>query len=418
MTTKPRGLSRALNPKLESMPAATRFLGKQPILDKKMKVYGHELLFRAGLTNAFSGDEEEATRQVIDSCLLLSPDAEMGKNFVNCTKSALTSGIVTLLSPSNTVLEILETVEPDPELLECCRALKARGYHFALDDFSPQLSKLPLLEFADYIKVDFRLSDVDTRRQIYELTRGRGVTFIAEKVETAEDLQAAQREGCSLFQGYYFCKPNVTQSRVIPQNHLIHLQLLTCLSQSPANLAMVEQLVMADSAICYRLLRLVNSAWYGLPSTITSIRGALVLVGDDEMRNLVTVALASSFVGTSSHALLSFALERAKFCELLAPVLNKPAPKLYLLGMLSIMDAFLGLPMDRVVQSLPVDYEMKAALLGEVGPLSTALKIAHRQQTGDTATSGDLHESSELTTGAVSKMHLQSVHWADMVMRG
>lgn len=418
MTSRKRGLNQALNYRVESQPAATRFLGKQPILDGKMKIYGHEMLFRAGVTNAFSGDEEQATRQVIDSCLLLAPDPEAGRYFVNCTKSALTSGIVTLLSPSNTVLEILENVEPDAELLDCCRALKARGYRFALDDFSPHESKLPFLEIADYIKVDFRMSDAVTRSQIYEMSRDREIVFIAEKVETAADLQAAQEEGCSLFQGYYFCKPSVTQSRVIPQNHMIHLQLLACLSETPANLASVEQFVMADSAICYRLLRLVNSAWYGIPGTITSVRSALVLVGDDEMRNLVTVALASAFVGTSSHALLSFALERAKLCELLAPMLNRPAPKLYLLGMLSMMDAFLGLPMGHVVQSLPVDYEMKAALLGEVGPLATALSIAHRQQTGEASVDGEFHGTSELTRGVVSKMHMQSVCWADAVMRG
>lgn len=418
MTPAKMGLNQILNRTLENLPGASRFLGKQPILDKKLKIYGHEMLFRAGPMNAFTGDEEDATRQVIDSCLFLSPTAETGRFFVNCTRDALVSGLVKLLPPAGTVLEILENVDPDPELLECCRALRKRGYRFALDDFSPEPSKLPLIDLADYIKVDFLLSDAAERRRIYDLARDRNITFVAEKIETAADLQTAQSEGCSLFQGYFFCKPSVTRNRVIPRNHLIHLQLLTSLSQTPADIPTVERLVMADSAICYRLLRLVNSAWYGAAGRVTSIRSALVMVGDDEMRNLVTVALANSFIGTSSHALLSFALQRAKFCELLAPTLNQPAPKLYLLGMLSIMDAFLGLPMDDIVESLPVDWEMKAALLGEVGPLATALKLAHSQQTGESAANEAFNASTKLPKGAVSKMHLQSVYWADMVMRG
>ena len=419
MTHTKRGLNHALHEALESLPAASRFLGKQPILSSQSKVFGHELLFRAGLENAFSGDEEEATRQVIDGCLFLFPhDVKAGKMFVNCTRESLLSGIVTLLPPAHTVLEVLENVDVDAELLACCRDLKERGYCFALDDFTPHESKKALLEIAGYIKVDFRATDAAGRLDIYKFCRGHNLTFIAEKIQTAADFAVAQKEGCTLHQGYYFSKPTVSKARVIPQNHLVHVQLLAALSQSPADLGVIERLVMADSSICYRLLRLVNSAWFGVSGSVTSVRSALVMVGDDEIRHLVTVSLVRAFMGTGHHALLAHALERAKLCELLAPTLRESAAKLYLIGMLSVMDTFLGIPMQQVVQHLPIEADMKAALLGQAGPLATGLDIACRQQTGEYVPLPSVPWDNGLTDGVISKLHLQSVYWANTMMSG
>ena len=150
------------SPVAEMLPV-TRFLGRQPILDAGLNLYGYELLFRAGTNNSFAGNgpigQEDATRLVIDNCLALIPEGGQGVTFVNCTRDALMTGLVTLLPPATTVLEILEDVKADEALLEACRELKKAGYRFALDDFSPQGCSLPFLELADYVKVDFRASD-------------------------------------------------------------------------------------------------------------------------------------------------------------------------------------------------------------------------------------------------------------------
>ena len=394
--------------------ASTRYLGRQPILDDKRQVHGHELLFRAGLQNAFSGDEEEATRQVIDNCLLLIPEEKHGLSFVNCTKQSLLSGIVRLLPPSSTVLEILETVEPSRELMECIHTLRYHGYRFALDDFSPDASRIPLLECAEYIKIDFLASDASARKHIYQMASPHKVRFIAEKVETEADVKKAKSEGCDLFQGYFFSKPVVVESRAIPQNHVIYLQLLGALSRAPADVREVERLVMMDTSICYRLLRLVNSAMYWLPSAITSIRGALMMVGDDEMRKLVTVALTST-MAADRPALVALALERAKFCELLAPMIKEEPSRLYLLGMLSLMDSFLGLPMAHILRSLPLDQGMKGALLGESGSLNQVLKVVGEvEQNSERAM--NTSRSIGLTESAASAIRFESSCWADAVM--
>jgi c-di-GMP-related signal transduction protein len=392
----------------------TRYLGRQPILQYDRQIHGHELLFRAGPQNVFSGDEDEASRQVIDNCLLLMPEAKQALSFINCTKHTLLSGMVRLLPPATTVLEILETIEPTTELLDCIHTLRHHGYSIALDDFSPDPSRQPFIKCADYIKIDFMASNAEDRKLIYQMAAKRKIKFIAEKVETEADVKTAKAEGCELFQGYYFSKPVIVKSRVVPQNHVIYLQLLGALSRSPANINEVERLVMLDASICYRLLRLVNSALYWLPHQITSIRGALMMVGDDEMRRLVTVALTTTMAG-DRPALVSMALERAKFCELLAPVVKEEPSRLYLLGMLSLMDSFLGLPMEQILSSLPLDHEMKGALLREDRSLTRVLKVIDEldQSTDDQR---EIQVSVGLSEDTASLMRLQSTCWADAVM--
>lgn len=416
----PAGVALAFNAKPPA-PAkrpepVTRFLGRQPILDANLNLYGYELLFRAGSANVFSGDQEEATRLVIDNCLALIPEAGQGITFVNCTRDALVTGIVTLLPSENTVLEILEDVQPDDELIEACRKLRRAGYKFALDDFSPEEFRIPFLEIADYVKVDFRASDIEARKQIYAMVAPSKAKLIAEKVETARDIQAAQAEGCEFFQGYFFSKPLIVSSHLIPQNHLTYLQLLSELSMIPSDLDKVEKLIKSEPSLCYRLLRLVNSAMYSLKNPVSDIRAALMVVGDDEVRKLVTVGLAGAFATGHSKSLISVALERARFCELLAPLLQEPSGKLYLLGMLSLIDALLQKPMTQIMELLPIAEDMKTVLLGKQNSLSVALTMIRCYESGDWRGCEDVREVLGLSETKALTIYVQSVHWAEKML--
>jgi EAL and modified HD-GYP domain-containing signal transduction protein len=412
-----------VDPALHAQPAppvemtpVTRFLGRQPILDAGLNLYGYELLFRAGITNSFSGDQEEATRLVIDNCLALIPEAGQGVTFVNCTRDALMSGIVTLLPAATTVLEILENVAPDEDLLAACRELKKAGYRFALDDFPEDGFSMPFLELADFVKVDFRASDAVARREIYDMVAGSGAKLIAEKVETVSDIEAARAEGCEYFQGYFFSKPLIVSSHLIPQNHLTYLQLISELSVIPANIDRIEKLVMSEPSLTFRLLRLVNSALYGLRTPVSTIRAALLVVGDDEVRKLVTVGMAGVFATGHAKSLVSVALERARFCELLAPLLQEPAGKLYLLGMLSLIDALLQKPMSQIMDLLPIAEDMKTVLLGRQNSLGVALALIRCYESGDWRGCEQVRESLGLSETKALTIYTQSVQWAEKML--
>jgi len=197
--------------------AVTHYVGRQPILDATQQVFGYELLFRQGLDNSFSGNPEQATRQMIDNVLLFGLDTltPSAKAFINCTREALVDRLVTSLPVDLTVLEVLETVTVDDAVVEACTDLKNKGYRIALDDYLPDRGADRLIHLADYIKLDFRACSSAELRRIRASLKGHPVKLIAEKVETAEEFKQARSEGYSLFQGYFFSRPTILQRREI-----------------------------------------------------------------------------------------------------------------------------------------------------------------------------------------------------------
>jgi c-di-GMP-related signal transduction protein len=366
-------------------PYKYRFLGRQAILDQKMDLYGYELLFRAGRVNAFSGDVEDATNQMIDNCLSMIACSSFKKLFINCTRNALVNLSVKLLPSRTVVLEILETVTPDAELVRACKVLKHSGFLFALDDFSPHDNKGELVEIADYVKVDFRASSPATRQEIYNIFRNKKVTFLAEKVETLAEVRTAQAEGNTLFQGYFHSRPEIVAEAQISAIHSVYLQLFATLAESPMDDRKVERLLLMEPSLCYRLLRVANSAAYGFRHRISTIQAALHAVGEDAFRRLVTVVLASKLARSAADADRQQAIERACFCESLAPMLRENPAELYMLGMLSMMDRMLNIPMKQLVGLISIDSRIQEALLGSTKGLGRALELCRYHEHGGDA---------------------------------
>ena len=173
---------------------------------------------------------------------------------------------------------------------------------------------------------------------------------------------------------------------------------------------------MSEPTLCYRLLRLVNSALYGLRTPVSTVRAALMVVGDDEVRKLVTVGMAGVFETGHAKSLVTVALERARFCELLAPLLDEPAGKLYLLGMLSMIDALLQKPMTQIMDLLPIAMDMKTVLLGRQNSLSVVLNLIRCYESGDWHGCEDVREALGLSETKALTIYTQSVHWAERML--
>ncbi len=358
-----------------------RFLGRQAIFDEKMHLYGYELLFRTGTENAFTGNVEDATNQTIDSCLSMIACSSSENLFVNCTRNALVSRSVNLLPSQTVVLEILETVTADEEVVRACKQLKQDGFRLALDDFSPRGNHCALIDLADYVKIDFRTSDPAARQEIYKLF-GRRTIFLAEKVETLVEVRAALAEGNKLFQGYFHARPEIIAEAQISAGMAVYLQLFAALADTPMDTREIERLLLMEPSLCYRLLRLANSAVYGLRCRVSSIQAALNTVGEDAFRKLVSVVLAGNLSNSAVDRDAEQALERAFLCESLAPVLNEEAAELYMLGMLSMMDRMLNIPMKQLVSLISVDSRIQEALLGSVEGMGRALVLCEYEERG------------------------------------
>ena len=395
-----------------------RYVARQPILDLQSRVYAYELLFRAGLETVFRGDGDMATRTMLDNVLIFGLEKLTAglPAFVNCTMESLTERFVDILPPRSTVLEILETLEPTPELLANCHELKARGYRIALDDFiwKPQFD--PLVELTDYIKVDFIQTGEASRRELFQRLSGTNVVLLAEKVETLEEYNQAKAEGFSLFQGYYFCRPLLVKSRRVPANQLTYIQILERLQEEPLNLHQLSPLVKKDTALTYRLLRLVNSPMCPIRQEVRSIKAALTLVGDKAFRRMATLAITSELNAKKPPEILRMAYVRGRFCELSSVLCSLDQSEQYLLGIFSLFPAMLGVPMADLAPTLALRDDILNALLGAVNLESCLLRWAEFFERGDWLQCDAIEHSYGLSQEKLINCHAEATVWAEAAL--
>jgi c-di-GMP-related signal transduction protein len=345
-----------------------KFIARQPIFDEKLKLFAYELLFRAGEQNVFQPRQEASSSVIVDSMMLFDLQQLTGhaKAFINLDQSALQRGAARLLPPDRVVIEILETIVPTPEVVQLCKDLCDSGYVLALDDFVGHAKWEPLLPLAKFLKVDFRAADADTRADIVRRFRGRGMQFLAEKVETQAELHEARSLGYSFFQGYFFCKPAMVSARDIPGYKLNYLRLLEAVSSAEFSQDTVEDLLKQDPSLVYKLLRYLNSPLLGLRSEVHSIRQAMSLLGEIEFRRWVSIVAIVAMASDKPPELIRTALTRAFFCEEISRTvgMTPQSANLFLMGLLSVTDALLDRPIDHVLSTLPVSPEIRTALCG------------------------------------------------------
>lgn len=393
---------------------ARRFIARQTIFDSNRQVFGYELLYRSGWENCFRGDTDDATRKMIaDGALYGFQELTRGTpSFVNCTRESLVNGLVTLL-PKTTVLEILETVEGDAEVLAACANYKEMGYKLALDDFRMSEEMRGLIELADYIKVDFRLSDAAERAEIVAAMKGRDVVLVAEKVETELEFQAALAEGFTLFQGYFFCYPAVFSKKRAPTNGANYLYLLSALSQGQFDVIQLSLMLKSEVSLSYQLLRLVNTAGFGAHQEVRSLQDALVMVGENQFRKLIMNAIATETCRTRSSELLVHVLHRARFLELMARFTGENSMEQYLLGLLSLMDVMLDMPVTDLIEAIPLRDAMKEALAGALNSTSAALRLFERYRDADWSFCMERSLLMHIEETEISDMYRESLLWAE-----
>jgi len=397
-----------------------RYVARQPIFDRQERVFGYELLFRNGLENAFSGDLDEASRATLDRSLVVGLDVlcDGRRAFVNCTRDTLIKGLVTLLPSTSTVVEVLEDVPPDPDVIAACRILKEAGYVVALDDYVADDKREPLAEIADIIKVDLRLT---TEPQRVELIKRHGpwrCRMLAEKVETHGDFVKARDQGFVYFQGYFFRRPEMLNTHDMPAHRLQYLRMLEEVSRPEVDITGLERLIKAEASICYRLLRYLNSSMFGLRSEIHSVRHALSMLGEREVRRWVRLVAAVGAGEDKTSDLVLSALVRGRFGELLASRVKHGDSDLFLLGLLSLIDVMLEMPMEQVLERISLDHETKAVLLGQPSLLRPVYQLMLAHESGEWEAVAQLCQSMQLESEDVAGFYWQAQQWAREVSAG
>jgi EAL and modified HD-GYP domain-containing signal transduction protein len=238
--------------------------------------------------------------------------------------------------------------------------------------------------------------------------------MLAEKVETREQFFAARKAGFLYFQGYFFRQPEILSTRDIPANQVHYLRMLQAVSKEELDNREIEGLIKSEASICYRLLRYMNSAAFGFGSEIQSVRHALSLLGEREVRRWVRLVATLGAGQNKSSELVLAALVRARFCELLSPKL-KQGNDLYLLGLLSLMDTILETPMADLLSTLPLDQEIKGALLGENSPLRPLYQLMVARESGEWQAAREHATQLHLPESEVAEAYWQGMQWARAV---
>lgn len=386
-------------------------------MDRQRNVVAYELLFRSGLQNAFGGaDPNKASVQMLDTTLLgFGLESLIGTKsaYFNATRDVLIQQHWSLLPRDQTVIEVLETVEPDDEVVAACKAAKAAGYRLALDDFVFRPDYEALLTLTDVVKVDFLATTGPERQALSARFRPRGITMLAEKVETYQEFQAGLDAGYELFQGYFFCKPEMVTGKDVPAVKTNLLRLIQEINRPEVNFDQLEKIILSEVALSVRLLRYLRSAGFGWRHDIEGIGQALRVLGESNTRKWASL-VALTMIGDDKPAeLITTSLVRAQLCEQLGIEANLPDRQsdLFLVGLLSTLDALLDRPMDQILSQLSITDEIRSALTGGDTALGDTLQLAVSYDRADWDRVAELVPRMALPAPVLPTAYRHAVEW-------
>lgn len=401
------------------------FIARQPIFDQNKRVFAYELLFRASSAShtCEAVDGNKATSEVIANTMFAFGGRNIlggRRGFLNFTREHLFVDYSGILDPKQIVIEVLESVPPDDDVVKACLSLKERGFTIALDDCVGKDLSNPLAKCADIIKVDFRGTDDAEQRLLANHFRSRGITMLAEKVETLAEFDLARQWGYSLFQGYFFARPEIVQGKRIPQSKKQYQGLLCALSRPSFDFREIEAAIKHDISLTYKFLLYLNSARFGFLSRIDSIRHALVMLGERQVRTWLSLAIIASMGSDKSSELVMTGAIRAHFCELLGAKarLATPSENLFLLGLFSVMDAIMGFPLDDVLAGIRIEKDVLDTLLNtadENNGLMSIYTLVRAYEIGDWGVVFARADLLGINRESIPPMYAESLLWAERI---
>ncbi|MFP5239806.1 MAG: EAL and HDOD domain-containing protein [Acidobacteriota bacterium] len=373
-------------------------VARQPIFNRKLETFGYEVLFRTcnGDSCALITDYDEATNKIIaDGFALASKGVKQDQKLtVNVGLENIVSRHVLALPPDKVVLEVPCTAEASPGFIAACKDLKAAGYVFLLDNFTPEaaVDKAELLHLASFIKVPVGESPGQQAAQVRAVLQGWKGKLVASRLETWKAFESCKFLGFDFFQGFFFARPQELTGKRLTTHKLTRLRLLKELADDTADLDAIVRNISTDVALSVRLLHFVNSAAFAMTHRVDTLHRAASLVGTNTLRKWALAAVLSDIDPSDRGRELCYrTLHLANFLSMLGgrvPGGAHTPDKLFLLGLLSHVDAFLGESMRDIVDDMPLSEDLKRALLrDESEPLTrfTALGDCVRLDAWDAA---------------------------------
>ncbi|AQS04929.1 EAL and HDOD domain-containing protein [Clostridium beijerinckii] len=399
------------------------FVARQPIFNRKNEVVAYELLFRNGQNNFYNNTNgDEATLKVIANTFYTFDFKDITDNkkaFINFTEELIKKEIATILPKEYVVIEILENIEPNDEIVDACKRLKKRGFILALDDFVFHTKYIKLIEIADIIKIDFKITTGGERKKVFELKKiNNKIKFLAEKVENKEEYDEALKLGYSYFQGYYFSKPIVLSRKNIPTNKDTAIKILKLINKDDFDFNKLEELIIKDLGLSYKIIKLINSSAYCLKNEVRSIKYAIALLGRKEIIKWLYVVLLNDLKENNTDELIKVSLQRAKLCELICNMseYKNNVYSAYMVGLFSVMDAILNCSIEVILKELYIDDEIKEGLIEKDNFLNKILKLAINYEKGQWENVEFYTKEIGVNDNKLAEAYIDAIKWADDVV--
>ena len=391
------------------------YIARQPIFDAELNVQAYELLFRDGDTGVANvADGNIASSQVmINAFLELGIDSISDNriSFINLTRDFIVGQLPLPITPSTVVIEILEDIVVDDELLAALKNFSSQGFMLALDDYTFTDDKKALFDIVDIVKVDLMECDRDTLEQDVRSLQKCNVKLLAEKVETQEEFELCKSLGFDFYQGYFISRPEVIQGQALKPSRIALLEILTMLENPDCDVAVLENLISQDVTISYKILRIINSSFFGFRRNIDSVKQAVVSLGLKAIRDWFVI-LALTNIDDKPRALINQILVRARMMQLLAEKVHLNTDQCFTTGLFSSIDAIMDQPMDEILKALPLSSEIGNALLKQEGEIGELLQLVLSYEKGE----WNEVEGCEIPADELSDCYIESMNWASELM--
>ena len=399
--------------------AQTVYIARQPIFDTGNRRVAYELLYRASAEATQAGPVSQdvmCSDTALHSVVSIGLDRLTGGviAFVNVTREHILADLYKVFDPSTVVLELLESIDGDQDVVDACTRAVAAGYTLALDDYDGRPSLDVLLPFVKIVKLDVLGRTADPLAPAVKQLQIRGLTVLAERVETGAMRALCMQLGCTLFQGYVFSRPETLTGRAITVHQTTMINIMGMLGDVNISDTVLDEAFRSHPSLSVALLRIVNSASFGARS-VDSIPHAIRLIGREALSRWLMVMLVASVAsqGPVANEVVLQAMIRGRFCELVSVRGGSGDPSArFLVGLLSCIDVLMGQPMDVLLERLPVSADVRDALLHGVGPHATALALARAYESGNWSDVDTFHVTSPDGGLMLAGAYADATQWA------
>ncbi len=394
------------------------YVARQAIYDRNRKVAAYELLYRGGPQALSAGTPGDgASEEVVSNGFFsIGWQTLVGDRpaLWNVGQQLLMSEKILIIPPERVYVEILETTEATEEVLQRCKWLRERGYRLILDDYTGEPGKERLLEMCHMVKVDWRDSSERVRRDTPSSVKRK---CLAEKVETIDEVEHALELGYDYVQGYALERPQVLSGRKLPAAQVCRLKLIAEISKAEPAMSRVEELIERDVDLTFKLMTWVNSAASGRRHPASTVREALIWMGLEQVRRFVSMFAMAGLNGSGNAELLEKALIRARMSDLVATAIGdqQDGGKAFLGGLVSMLDAMLGKPIEEICSEMGLPDEIRGLFEGQTrgagSPAKLGLQLAKAWQSGEETAAEVLAQVNSMPASELSSYYLNSIVW-------